>query len=254
MESQPGNVHSYALPGQVKAGAKIHFLTNPENLGYSNGNNKGIEFASDNNADYVLLLNPDTEVESDMLAKLVEKAESNSGIGIVGPAIDEGAKIIYGGKVQWLKPELLHNESHMPDSDFFLTGAAMLIKKDVFKKIGLLDERYFIYFEDVDFCMRARRAGYLLHVVPDALVYHQVSTATSKLGSARLLYYHYRNAHLFNQKNGPFPVKLVLPIWSFFIIIRQLLKLLFAPAKRAISYSILKGVNDFYQRNFGRLD
>lgn len=240
------------IESQVNAGTKIHFLINSENLGYSGGNNRGIEFALKIGTDYVLLLNPDAEVKEDLLAKLIEKAESDPKIGIIGSAIDEGKKIIYGGKIEWLKPELMHNERLGSDSGLFISGAAMLIKKEVIQKIGMLDEKYFLYFEDADYCMKARRAGYSLAIVPDALAYHRVSTTTGELGTAVLLYYHYRNAHLFNQKNAPWPIKISLPFWSFWIIIKQFLKIIFTPSKRQISYYILRGVGDFYKRRFGK--
>lgn len=257
---QHNNIRLF-IESQVVAGAKIHFITNSDNLGYSAGNNAGVEFALKRGADYVLLLNPDVEVEDDLLVKLVGKVESDPKIGITGPAIDEGSKIIYGGQIKWLKSELIHNTLYFTtNTQLFISGAAMLIKKEVFQKIGMLDERYFLYFEDADYCARARKADYSLAIVPDALAYHQVSATTSRLGSAKLLYYHYRNALLFNQKNSPWYVKMVLPFWSFFIIIKQFLKIFFlpagrraAPTTREISYSILRGVDDFYKHKFGQL-
>ena len=129
----------------------------------------------------------------------------------------------------------------------------MLIKKEVIKKIGLLDERYFLYFEDADYCVLARKADYELVIVPEARVDHAVSTSTNQLGSALLLRYHFRNAHLFNLKNGPWYVKLALPFWSFFIIIKQLIKLALG-RNTQISKAILSGVLDFYKNNLGKIE
>lgn len=229
------------------------------NTGYAGGNNLGIRHALEHGADYVLILNPDTEVEKNLLTKLVSKAESDKKTGIVGPVVDEsfdkaqdkGHKKIFGGRVQWLKPELQHISK--PGSAGFLTGACILVKREVFEVVGFFDERYFLYFEDADFCMRVKELGYKLVVAEDATIHHAVSASTNKLGSPRLLRYHYRNAHLFNLKNGPWWAVLSLPFWSIFIIIRQLMKLVLLPSKRIVSLSIVRGVFDFYFWKFGKL-
>lgn len=228
------------------------------NLGYSGGNNLGIKHALEKGTDYILVLNADTTIEKDALTKLVEVGESNPKIGILGPAIDEGDKKVYGGKIAWLKTELKHNpgsaSGYWLPTVSYIIGAAMLIKKEVLEKKGLLDKRYFLYFEDADYCIRARKAGYELALVPNALVAHAISASTSQLGSALLLRYHFRNAHLFNLKNGPWYIKLSLPFWSFFIIIKQLIKFFLRPAEEKISEAIMAGVGDFYIGRFGQIN
>lgn len=129
----------------------------------------------------------------------------------------------------------------------------MLIKREVLEKIGLFDERYFLYFEDADYCLRAQKAGYKLKIVPEELIHHKQSSSTSSLGAPILLHYHYRNAHLFNCKNGPFWVKFSLPFWSFFIIIKQLTKIILRHNVE-ISKAILAGVLDFYKGRFGKIN
>lgn len=282
------------------------------NMGYSGGNNVGIKYALDHNADYVLILNPDTILEKDALSEMIKTAESDPQIGIVGPIINEKyrdmrCRDIYGGRIEWLKSELEHINENSPDKlngapahseisginsggtdmfflqttakspaqekdvsaerrsyilrkNFFLTGACLLVRREIFERVGLFDERYFLYFEDVDLCMRVQNAGYQLAIAEKALLHHQVSATTSKLGAARLLRYHYRNAHLFNWKNGPFWAKFLLPFWSFWIIIKQLLKLVIGRKsfgitqdKKLISQEILMGVLDFYRGNFGKI-
>ena len=236
----------------------LTLMPSEQNLGYAGGNNLGIKQAIENGSDYVFILNPDTIVEKNTLTKLIEAGESNSKIGILGPAIDEGQHTIYGGKIGWLKPELAHNEikpiTYNPKPKIYVIGAAMLIKRQVIEKIGLLNERYFLYFEDADYCVRAMRSGYQMALASEVKVTHDVSASTSQLGSALLLRYHFRNAHLFNWKNGPWYIKLALPFWSIFIIIKQLIKLAFAPSKREVSRSILTGVIDFYKNKLGKIN
>lgn len=254
------------------------YLTFTTNSGYSGGNNVGIKYALEHGADYVLILNPDTTLEPNAISKMVKVAGSEAKIGAVGPVIDEGFRKIYGGKIQWLKPELSHIQKEAPNktsgaggesflrvlaskSDSrrpyvrgknFLTGACLLIKRDVLEKTGLFDERYFLYFEDADLCLRIQKAGFKLAIAEKALIHHQVSAATSKLGSARLLRYHYRNALLFNLKNGPWWAKVLLPFWSLGIMIKQSVKIILN-RERLISRKILLGVLDFHLNQFGKI-
>lgn len=243
---------------RLSPNTKYQLLITNYNLGYSGGNNVGIKYALKRRADYVFILNPDTSIASDVLTKLVEVAEANSQIGIVGPAINERGRSVCGGKIEWLRPTLRHLSAPLTkpctlNAKCYLVGAAILIKRGVIEKIGLLDERYFLYFEDTDYCVRARKAGYELTIAPEAKITHVGSASTGQLGPAFLLRFHYRNAHLFNFKNGPWYIKLALPFWSFFIIIKQLIKIIFVPAKRKISRAILAGVTDFYRGRFGKI-
>lgn len=229
---------------------KIHFIKNERNLGYSGGNNVGIKYALEHGASEILILNPDTTADTYLLEEMHNVLVSDSKVGIVGPVIDEGNRKIAGGKISWLKPELNHTEERSRYD--FLTGACFLVKSEVFEKVGLFDERYFLYFEDADFCVRARKAGYQLVTAENALLHHKVSATTSKLGSARLLRYHYRNTHVFNMKNAPIWAFILLPFWSILIIIKQLLKLAVGRDK-VISKEILLGVLDFYRGRFGKI-
>ena len=245
------------VESQEKAGERrFELIANEENLGYAGGNNIGIKYALESGADYVFILNPDTTVKSNLFAKLAETAKKNPRAGIIGPAINEGDKVIYCGEVEWLKPELKHSvlqtTNYKLQTSKYIPGAAMFIGKKVFEKIGMFDERYFLYFEDADFCVRARKAGFKLVIAPDAVVRHDSSSSTSKLGSALLLRYHYRNAHLFNMKNAPLKIRVLLPFWSIWIIMKQALKILIGK-NTEISKAILLGVTDFYKRRFGKL-
>lgn len=239
---------------QLKRISTCQLISSNENLGYSGGNNLGIRYAMKHGADYVFILNPDTTLEKNALTELIKMGETNPRIGIFGPTINESGTTVYGGYSQWLRPELsLNTKYQLLNTSYYVSGAAMLIKKGVVKKIGLLDERYFLYFEDTDYCARSQKAGFRLNVVPDAVITHSVSTSTGSLGAPLLLRYHFRNAHLFNWKNGPWFIILALPFWSIFIIIKQLIKLAFAPSKREVSWSILAGVLDFYCGRFGKI-
>lgn len=259
--SQPEHIER-AKNKVAELGSRFYFLQSDNNLGYSGGNNLGIKRALENSADYILILNNDTTLPPDTLSRLVKRANESDFIGILTPALDEGDKVAYGGKIKWLASELAHNYQFDkpeigPDiwgTNIYIPGTAMLIKRKVFEKIGFLDERYFLYFEDADFSVRAANAGLKLIICPEISIKHLVSSTTKSLGSPLLLRYHFRNAHLFNFLRGPFWVKILLPFWSLWIIMKQAIKLSFFPSKREISRSILNGVIDFYRGKFGKIN
>lgn len=245
------------VESQKKAGEKrFKLIENRSNLGYAGGNNIGIQYALESGADHILILNPDTTVKNNFLTKLIGAVEKNPRAGIIGTAVNEGDGTVYCGEIKWLKPELEHSVlkpvTRNLKPNFYILGAAMFVSKKVFEKIGMFDERYFLYFEDADFCVRARRARFKLTVASDAIVHHNPSSSTSKLGTALLLRYHYRNAHLFNMKNAPFKVKFLLPFWSIWIIMKQAVKILLG-RNIQVSKAILNGVLDFYKGRFGKI-
>lgn len=234
---------------------EIEFLENQENLGYAGGNNIGIKYAIQNGADYVFVLNNDTTVEPDSLEKLVKAAEADPKVGIVGPAINENGKITYGGKITWLKPELKHPLYPRAALGYrgYVSGAAMLIKKEVLEKVEGFDEVYFLYFEDADFCIRAQWAGFKLKIVPEAIVHHKVSASTSKLGSPLVLRYHMRNALIFNSLNAPWFVKPLIIFWAGWVLLKNLVKISLFPEKEAVGEAIVDGVLDFYKNKGGKI-
>ncbi|MEX2091008.1 MAG: glycosyltransferase family 2 protein, partial [Candidatus Paceibacterota bacterium] len=177
--------------------------------------------------------------------------------GIVGLAIDEGDRIAYAGKIEWLKPTLSHITTFKVVNTksvdkLYAIGGAVAIHKDVFEKIGFLDEKYFLYFEDADFSVRAKKAGISVNFVPDIVVSHSVSASTKKLGSPTLLRYHYRNALYFNLWRGPWYLKFVLWIWRIIIVAKQIIKLAIGKNKEE-SKAILQGVFDYYRRRYGKI-
>ncbi len=141
----------------------------PRNLGFAGGNNVGIRAALRAGAEYVALLNQDTWVEPGWLAPLVEAAEADPGIGILSPAqltyegdgYDPGfEKILDGAPGERVR--------EVPTAP----GAALLVRRRVFETVGLLDPIYFAYFEEADFCRRARCHGFRTVVVPAGRIHH----------------------------------------------------------------------------------
>ena len=264
-------IHSFPLTTSQVVYPQVKIVRNSENLGFSGGNNVGIRVAlgwnndsdpvkspqrGDNGASWVVLLNNDTWVEKDFVERLrtVLKVKKS----IVAVPLIEGDRTAYYGQIQWLKPTLIHiTTSQVVYPQVYAIGGAMAIRKDVFEKIGLLDENYFLYFEDADFSVRARKAGFDISIAnPPASrlsVHHRVSSTTKKLGSSLLLRYHFRNALYFNLKNGPWYIKLLVWQWSLIIVSKQLGKLVIGKNMEE-SKAILSGVIDFYKGKMGKIE
>lgn len=235
---------------------RVTLIEQGENLGFSGGNNVGIRKALENSAEWVLLLNIDTWVGREFIASLKAKLKHLG--GIAGIPLVEGDKTAYLGKVRWLKPTLAHiynplyAEYLKRNTDYYAIGGAMAIHKDVIEKIGFLDEKYFLYFEDADLSLRVRKAGLPLNFLDEPKVYHQVSATTKKLGSSLLLRYHYRNSLYFNWLRGPWHIKLFVLPWSWWVAVKQLLKIMLM-YKHEESLAILSGTFDFYLNKMGRI-
>lgn len=182
-------------------------LSLPKNGGFAYGNNQAIRASlrsPGGESQYVLLLNPDTIVRPGALVELLAFMDAHPQVGIAGSRLEDtdgtpqiSAFRFHGvasefergmrlGLVSRLLarrrvPQPVRNTPHPTD---WLAGASMIVRRDVFDRIGLLDEGYFMYYEEVDFCLRARRAGFEVWYVPTSRVVHLVGAA-SELSDAR---------------------------------------------------------------------
>ncbi len=242
----------------------VKMITIPQNRGFAGGNNVGIEYALAHQSDYVLLLNNDTTVAPDFLSRLVEAAESDERIGIAGPKIyfhAEPARIWYaGGEFSWRTGghHLRAGEIDASPTDAsiikttYMTGCALLIKAEVIRRIKMMPEHYFMYYEDIDWSLSARKAGYDIIVANAAHLWHKVSQSAQKLGEPVLHYYHVRNALLLAKRHAP-PLALAgMYLWSGYFFIKQWIKIACLPSRRPIARIIIRGIADFYQSKFGQ--
>lgn len=164
--------------------ARAYFIKNSANVGFAQGNNVGIRFALEKFADMIFLLNNDAVVKPTTLTTLVKEAVKYPDAGILSPLILDGNLNIWfaGGKIDWKKMRTLHIQDKSKDLPYeseYLSGCAIIIKKEVFKKIGLFDERYFLYYEDADFSLRARKNGYKLLITPQAQAVHYEKSSSN---------------------------------------------------------------------------
>ncbi len=191
--------------------SKAHFIKNSQNMGYARGNNMGIRFALEKFADYVLVLNNDACLKTNTLSELLNESEKRSNPSVSNPVIlNAGEKSVWfsGGQIKWLKMKTVHLtkiSSSNPYRTQYCTGCAIFANKAVFKKTGLFDERYFLYYEDADFSVRAKKAGFDLLVCPSAKVVHyEQSSIKNKSKNYWLvlsgLLFFYSNSNFFQKK------------------------------------------------------
>ncbi|MDD2487616.1 MAG: glycosyltransferase family 2 protein [Candidatus Gracilibacteria bacterium] len=208
---------------------KKHFLIKLEkNLGFAGGNNVAIKECLNKGYDYLFLLNPDTIIEDKNFFEIIEEQIIKEKADIIGPLIKfypEKDKIYFaGGEVnKYTAFTKMVGKKEIDVGQFkenieydFITGCAMVIRKEVFERIGLLPEEYFLYFEETDFCMNAKNEGFKIIFTPKTYLYHKVSTSIKYLSNT-YLYYMIRNYRIFASKH----VKhFYLPIfWLYYLFV-----------------------------------
>ena len=227
---------------------EVKIIRNESNLGFAEGNNVGIREA---NSHYVMLLNDDAVVGKNILKDLTAAIEERKNIGMAGPMIlyynDPDRIWFAGGRVNlfgyasnWGKG-LARRSCSSPRLVDFLSGCSVLIKKEVIDKIGLLDAEYFLYFEDVDFCFRAKKAGYECLYVPSPTVWHKVTA--SWITNPVQAYYYMRNAIIFAKKNLKGWRKFVFILSQFFVLFPYYCFKFARRDARIVKY-LLKGLKD----------
>lgn len=234
---------NYKLPNM-----KYKFIQSGANRGYAGGNNYGISDALKRGADYIMLLNNDVIVPEDMVIKLVDFMEKNPDAGIASPKMyfakgfefhkdryekkDLGKVIWYaGGIIDWdniYSPHRGVDEVDVGQYDKieetdFANGAVLIIKKEVFKKVGLLDPSFFLYWEDPDFSMKAKQKGFKTYYVPTTCMWHKVSASTGGSGSPTNDYFLTRNRFYFALRYARLRTK--------FAVLRDTIRLIFKGRK-----------------------
>lgn len=237
---------------------------NNKNLGFSGGHNKNIEYARSIGMEYVLILNNDTVVDPSMLVSLLEVFNTHDTVGVAVPMIyffpgdeyhkdrytkkEEGRVIWYaGGQVDW--KNVLASHKHVDEVDNgnfskvssteYATGACMLLDMNVLQKVGMFDERYFLYYEDCDLSMRIKKAGHTILFNPEAKVWHRNAKSTGGSGSELQDYFITRNRLIFGFRYAP--------VRSRMALVRESISL----SKNGRLWQ-KRGIKDFFMRKFGK--
>jgi GT2 family glycosyltransferase len=228
--------------GKVQKIAKpfndIHLIRSLQNTGFAGGNNLGIMWAKRWGAEYFLLLNVDTKVKKDFLVELVRAVQKDGKIGLAASKIyfypgyefhkdryqksDLGKVIWYGGGlIDWNNMVGFHrfvneiDEGQLGDKveeTEFATGCSMFITKEVIEKVGLLDEKIFFSWEDVDYSIRARKMGFEIAYVPGSIVWHKNANTSGGAGSPVQDFYQTRNRLIVGLRYASWKVKILL-LW-----------------------------------------
>jgi len=237
-----------------------------ENLGFAGGNNVGIKYALAQNSKYILLLNNDTVVNANFLSLMVEAAEADESVGIIGSKIyyyDHPQKIWFaGGSLCIWRGSAYHFGQNQLDTGKkfsgvanvdFVTGCVMLIKSRLLQDTGLLDEAFFLYVEDVDFCYRALEAGWKVSVCLDAQVWHKVGTAAAQNTIAWYYYIRNRPYWVFRKVKGHAGSKAAFVVFYTFSRLWRL-AMWMVKNQMALVRVTVRGICDFLMNNMGSHD
>jgi GT2 family glycosyltransferase len=211
-------------------------IQNEQNFGYPEGNNVGIRYALKASADYVLILNNDTVVDKNFLTELVRAADEDVSIGVIGPKIYwyDAPNVIQttGARIDFWTGRIISLNSGKRDDEIehlavnklmpadYMPGACFLIKRKVIEEVGKLDPTYFLYGEELDWCVRISRAGYRIVCDLNSKIWHKKTASTSKV-KRFTGYYPHRNLVINIRKyaRGPQFVSFLLLYPAYWIVI-----------------------------------
>lgn len=209
VDNGPKNLQSFFqknIPGCV-------YIKSPGNIGFAAGNNQGIRYALAHAATDILIVNPDVRVGKNFLSPLLQLFAAHPRAGLVAPAHTEReGSYGLGGRVDWRLASFPHTnvtslKGLRPRRFDLLTFACVLIRAEVFASTGLMDESYFLYLEDVDYCVSAARASWELWLDPSVVVHH--ATSSSFADPRGKIKYSFRSSFIFIKKWLRFPHNLV---------------------------------------------
>jgi len=230
------------------------------NLGFTGGGNVGMRSALDDDAEAVLLLNNDTVVAADLLQLLAGPLFSVPMVGAVNPKIyyyDDPKRIwSAGGVVDWRngvtrQRRLNEIDDGQPEEQVELdygVGCALMARRDAIESVGLLDDAFFAYYEEVEWCQRLRRRGYKIVYVPGAKVWHRVSTSLTDAPQTAL-YYFCRNRLLFLKRSGAGAAKLAPLVVTDFL---RMAASFLVKKKFRESRAVFLAVSDYCRGRFGQ--
>lgn len=237
----------------------VKLIESKENLGFSGGNNLGIKYALENDFDYIMLLNNDTIIDNLMINELLKNSDKNT---ITAPKMyyyKEKNRIWYaGGKIDKITGSVKHYKMNEIDNNedkisnvTFATGCCMMINADIIKRIGMLNDSYFMYCEDTDFCLNALSNNIKILYIPNAKLWHKVSVSSGGEGSPFSTYYITRNRFYYISKYKNY-FAFTAMLYSF--ITRYIRILQYKFKKNNIWKSIKKGVYDYKKKINGKVD
>ena len=242
---------------------EVELISTGRNLGYSEGNNFGLRLLLEREPEFICLFNNDTVVDPGFLAPLLACASTHPQVGIFGPRIcflarpdiiwSQGIRVSpTSGRIVSPDHGRRGDGELRPRTVDAVSGAAFLIRRRTLEEAGLLDERYAFYHEDVDLCLRARKAGWKTMVVPASRAWHSVGAAMKEAGGRNNIYYLVRNHLLVINRSFPRLLPFRVPR-NLFIILYNLLFILFTTRRGDIQAikACVDGVRDYLRGRWG---
>ena len=233
----------------------VTLIANGQNLGFAEGCNVGMRWALAQGGEYVFLLNSDVVMTQDALAILVDAAETDPRVGIVGPKVyrwgTPATLQSVGGIINWTEVcsvligdgEQDLGQYDMPHEVDFVSGSALLAKRALLERAGLMDPIYFMYYEEADWCLRAWQAGFRVLCIPQDCVWHK--DRASSAGDPYLInYFTTRNRLLFGARYADWRGKAHLATFSVMTLIKALWHL-GRGKQRGWSRAVMLGILDF---------
>ena len=230
----------------------VHLVSNKRNLGFAKAVNQGLQKASGR---YALLLNPDTRVKDGAIERLVSFMDAQSDIGVVGAQLlnADGSKqnsianfpslateLLNKSLLRWLSPDRFPGKEKSyagPIEVDSVIGACMVVRRKAMEQVGLLDEDYFLFLEETDWCYRMKRAGWKIYHVPQAEVYHfQGKSAETAKKRAKVEFYRSRY-HFFRKNRGSLQWCVLLSG----LMIRLIFELLMMTVASLVTFFAIKG-------------
>jgi GT2 family glycosyltransferase len=214
----------------IPTGEHIHFLRSEKNLGFSGGNNLALPLAK---GKYLFFINNDTLLTEGCIHTLVNYLEQNPQAGMVSPLIcydlDQTGGIetiqfagmtalhtVTGRNVQVGRMEVNKGQYQQPMHTAYAHGAAMMVRHDILPEVGVMDDSFFLYYEEMDWSARITKAGYEVLTIPTAKIYHKESLTVGE-DSPLKTYFQTRNRIYFVRRNFPFFGKIVFFLFFFFV-------------------------------------
>lgn len=200
----------------------VRLIASGENLGYARGNNQGVAGAGGR---YLLILNPDTEIVGDALVMMIRYLEEHPAVGVVGPQLCNPDGTLQPSRrrfptlatafcestllQQWFPSNRFARRYYLDDRPAdttqavdWLVGAALMIRRETWRQVGPLDEDFFMYFEELDWCRRCRMAGWEIHYLPAAEIIHHEGKSSEQVVAARTIRFQRSKIHYFRKYYG----------------------------------------------------
>ena len=229
----------------------VRLIVNVTNRGYTGGNNDGIAAATGR---YALVLNPDTQIVGDALVTLVQYADARPDVGVVGPQLlnpDGGVQssrrrfptlltgLFESTWLQSLAPRGVLRDYYVqdrPDGETqevdWVMGACLLVRREAIQQVGMLDEGFFMYSEELDWCCRIKHAGWKIVYLPTAQVIHHVGKSSEQVVAQRHIYFQTSKVRYFRKHHGA----LAAGVLRFALLAMYLAQLVLEAAKGALGH------------------